>query len=429
MSFFKKLFGSHYANSAADDAVAVIDVETTGLFPGGNDRIIEIAVVLISPDGQIQTEYETLVNPSRDLGPTRIHGISAQEVLQAPSFGEIAGDVLAILSNATVIAGHNVSFDKRFVVKEYERLGVIIPEIPLLCTCNLLGRNSLSVCCEDFGITFDGMPHRALIDARATAKLISQLYIEDNNILKKYRISDVSWPVVKTTGVACFTRDHAQVMLQKPPAFLQRLAEKMHHDQEATPENILAYEVLIDRILEDRTIDVNEEKSLLQVAIEWKLSQDQINQVHTKYVHSLAVLALADGTVSETELCELQDVARLLGHDLACLDDVLKSAAAQLAAGKPNPQTRDSAELVGKKVCFTGELRTTIGGKPLTRDVAEALAEKVGLQIANNVSKKLDILVVADPNTQSGKARKARDYGIRILTDTVFWRMIGVSVD
>lgn len=429
LSLFKKFFGSHYANSAADDTVAVVDVETTGLFPGGNDRIVEIAIVLILPDGEIQTEYETLVNPSRDLGPTRIHGISAQEVLQAPSFGDIAGDVLEIISNATVIAGHNVSFDKRFIVNEYQRLGVAIPDIPLMCTCNLLGRNSLSVCCEEFGITFDGIPHRALVDARATAKLIAQLCVEDKSILKRYRIRDVSWPAVKPSGVACFTRDHAQVLLQKPPAFLQRLAEKMHHDQEATPENILAYEVLIDRILEDRTIDANEEKSFLQAAIEWKLSQDQINQVHTKYVHSLAVLALADGTVSKTELRELQDVARLLGQDLACLDDALKSAAAQLVAGKPNPQTCDSAELAGKKVCFTGDIETTICGKPLTRDVAEALAAKAGLQIANNVSKKLDILVVADPNTQSGKARKARDYGIRILTDTVFWRMIGVSVD
>ncbi len=29
---------------------AVVDLETTGLFPGGHDRIVEVGVVLVSPD-------------------------------------------------------------------------------------------------------------------------------------------------------------------------------------------------------------------------------------------------------------------------------------------------------------------------------------------------------------------------------------------
>jgi DNA polymerase-3 subunit epsilon len=49
--------------------------------------------------------------------------------------------------------------------------------------------------------------------------------------------------------------------------------------------------------------------------------------------------------------------------------------------------------------------------------------------IASNVTRKLDLLVVADPDTQSGKAKKARDYGVRVVADNVFWRMIGVTVD
>jgi DNA polymerase-3 subunit epsilon len=44
------------------------------------------------------------------------------------------------------------------------------------------------------------------------------------------------------------------------------------------------------------------------------------------------------------------------------------------------------------------------------------------------VTKKLDILVVADPHTQSGKARKARQYGTRIVHEPVFWQMLGVTV-
>ncbi|MCA9082247.1 MAG: BRCT domain-containing protein, partial [Planctomycetaceae bacterium] len=85
--------------------------------------------------------------------------------------------------------------------------------------------------------------------------------------------------------------------------------------------------------------------------------------------------------------------------------------------------------LSGQSVCFTGQLQSTIDGEPITRDMAEALAKKMGMVVASNVTKKLDILVVADPNTQSGKAKKARDYGIRVLSDIVFWRMAGVTID
>ena len=88
-----------------------------------------------------------------------------------------------------------------------------------------------------------------------------------------------------------------------------------------------------------------------------------------------------------------------------------------------------SETLQGKTVCFTGELTSRINGEPITRDMAEALAEKAGLFVSSNVSKKLDLLVVADPNTQSGKAKKARQYGTRIIAEPVFWQGIGVTVD
>jgi DNA polymerase-3 subunit epsilon len=44
------------------------------------------------------------------------------------------------------------------------------------------------------------------------------------------------------------------------------------------------------------------------------------------------------------------------------------------------------------------------------------------------VTKKLDLLVLADPNSTSGKARQAREYGVRLVAETAFWEMIGVEV-
>jgi DNA polymerase-3 subunit epsilon len=56
---------------------AVVDVETTGLFPGSH-RVAEIAIVHVDPEGNVTDRWETLINPQRDLGPQRIHGIRAE---------------------------------------------------------------------------------------------------------------------------------------------------------------------------------------------------------------------------------------------------------------------------------------------------------------------------------------------------------------
>ena len=77
---------------------AVVDVETTGLFPRANDRVVEIAIVQLD-GGDISDEFVTLINPQRDVGPTRIHGIAARDVLNAPTFGEVAGDVVRRLTS------------------------------------------------------------------------------------------------------------------------------------------------------------------------------------------------------------------------------------------------------------------------------------------------------------------------------------------
>lgn len=412
------------------DRIAVIDLETTGLSPWRHDRVVEIAIVLMSPDGHVYAEYETLVNPNRDLGPTRIHQISGSDVLRAPSFADVAGDVLDILANADVIAGHNVTFDKNFLVKEYERIGVAFPEIPLLCTCRLFGRNNLAACCDELGIPFEGMPHRALSDARATARLVSFLCFDDPALLGNHRLANVPWPSLPALRTPCFCRENAQNAHDEPPKFLQRIASQIHHDIDAETPNLLAYLALIDRVLEDRAIDENEENAIVDAALNWQLSAAQLDLAHRQYIQNLAVHALADGVVTDSERRDLHLVAKLLGQNDSLLDALLESAAIQLAsAHRRLPMAQNQSDLRGQRVCFTGELQCTIGGLPISREIAETLSSRAGLTVASGVTKKLDILVVADPHTQSSKAKKAKEYGVRILSDAVFWRMAGVTVD
>ncbi|MCW0121703.1 exonuclease domain-containing protein, partial [Bacillus subtilis] len=72
---------------------AVIDTETTGLFPGNHDRIAEIAVITLDRSGTVLDRWETLVNPERDLGKQSIHGIRAKDILEAPRFVDIAQEL------------------------------------------------------------------------------------------------------------------------------------------------------------------------------------------------------------------------------------------------------------------------------------------------------------------------------------------------
>jgi len=145
----------------------------------------------------------------------------------------------------------------------------------------------------------------------------------------------------------------------------------------------------------------------------------------------LAIAAIADGIVTDAERRDLKTVARLLGLEKPGLDDVLNEAAAKVAKIQaPSLSTQgDGKELAGKRVCFTGEMQCRHCGVVISRERAEELAAKSGLEVVDSVTKKLDMLVVADPHTQSGKAKKARQYGIRVMHEPVFWNAIGVSVE
>ncbi len=56
---------------------AVIDLETTGFAYNHTDRVCEIGVVLVGPDGRREDSWTTLVNPQRDLGAQHVHRIDA----------------------------------------------------------------------------------------------------------------------------------------------------------------------------------------------------------------------------------------------------------------------------------------------------------------------------------------------------------------
>lgn len=127
---------------------------------------------------------------------------------------------------------------------------------------------------------------------------------------------------------------------------------------------------------------------------------------------------------------EAEDL-RLVGQFLG-LQGSFVAAAIERAPDHPMLESGEHKSVslsTGTTVCFTGALRATIDGYAVTREQAHEFARGAGLIVLDSVTKKLDVLVVADPQSASGKAKKARSYGTRIIAEAVFWQLIGVPVD
>ncbi len=105
-------------------SLVVFDLETTGTWIE-KDRIIEIALIKLSPDGQ-REEYETKVNPGMAIPPrvTEITGITQEDVKDAPTFASIAKKVLEFIGDAD-IGGFNVErFDLPLLAREMADAGL-----------------------------------------------------------------------------------------------------------------------------------------------------------------------------------------------------------------------------------------------------------------------------------------------------------------
>jgi DNA polymerase-3 subunit epsilon len=103
-----------------ESPIAIFDFETTGLTPGV-DRIVEASVVRVEPGKKPNLVLDTLVNPMRPVAATEIHGITDEDVKKAPTFSEIAEELVAALSDSAA-AAYNVYFDIKFLSYELSQV-------------------------------------------------------------------------------------------------------------------------------------------------------------------------------------------------------------------------------------------------------------------------------------------------------------------
>lgn len=100
-----------------------IDIETTGL-DFNKDEIISFACVPISNlKILVGDTFYTLIKPKRyNYKAMRYHGISKDNLMNAPVFEEVSERILKTLDG--ILVGHTVEFDFTFLKTNFKSLGV-----------------------------------------------------------------------------------------------------------------------------------------------------------------------------------------------------------------------------------------------------------------------------------------------------------------
>ena len=362
---------------------AAVDVETTGF--GRNDRVVEFACVTFDEDGDIIEEFDTLIQPERDCGPTNIHGITPSMVQAAPTFGQVIGDIAARL-DGTVLVAHNLAFDRRMIAQEAARAGERFDAGTGVCTYQMSGRK-LAVACDLYGVAATP-DHSALTDAAAVA----ELYVTLRGVRP---MGDVS-----AAAFDCDARPRCVTVRRQSSRSrhgnLALVADRVQWPQASAAE--AAYLDVLDRFLDDHVLDEVEKQALTAVAGALGLTARKRGRLHAQYYELLLEQIHQDGVVTQMEAELAQAFAVALSLDTPSLE-ITETACTEPLIKR------------GTRVCFSGRVL----GRSSTEMKERAV--RAGLIPVPTVTKKgCDMLVAADPLTLSGKAASARKWGLPIIS-------------
>ncbi len=398
--------------------VVVVDVETTGLWR--TDRVVEIACVTVDLDLGVVDEWSTLLNPLRDvsLEVTEIHGLAASELSSAPTFAEIAGHLGAMFAVGPIVA-HNVAFDTRMLKLEFDRLGMDWRGRGF-CTMRAAGERgagarNLVACCDQFNVAY-GEHHHALADAQATAALLLRLAALDADIRRIIaELKTVSVSGAAASGAGVRSQPRQGTTNRREFSYLRDLAATLPaHPELGSTENV--YMAILDNALNDLVLTDEEQLELEILASELGLGPADRRRVHEIYLEDLHAAALRDHQITARERSQLDAITAALGEKT-------------MPTHSSEENDRPPQFGPGTVVCFTGDAPLSVEGQDWTRALAERIAADAGMTSIGSVTKKCQLVVAGDTSTMSGKAQKARNLGITVLSVVEYLDMLGVEFD
>jgi DNA polymerase-3 subunit epsilon len=326
---FKKFSGNRFAQDSAKGAVftyaslekgesysapyAIIDLETTGLDKTKN-RIIEIAIRRIDNSGKFIDEISTLINPEvSDVGPTFIHHIKPEHVLDAPTFSEFAPEILNRLSGSIIVA-HHAAFEDGFLGAEFARIGVGIPSMPAIDTLWLsrqvidLPNYKMATVIDAFGIKEEDA-HTALGDVRMLSKLLPILIAKSKPL--KYLV-----PVFISTSENHSGRIKTRVsnLSKGESGWMANVLKKLPESGLSLTDAVIGkYTEMLNEFLSDGKIIGEEAKALAKIAGSSGLGAEQMRKIHQDYFAAIEKIALEDGVLTEVEKKKLSTLKSQLG--------------------------------------------------------------------------------------------------------------------
>lgn len=173
-------------------AYTAFDTETTGLQPSNGDEIIQIGALRVV-DGHVDADhaFEALIDPKRSISPEseKIHGITDAQVRGKPTINQVLPEFYDFCEGS-VLLGHNVAFDMRFLQMKEESARVMFRQ-PVIDTLLLSAvaypnqlHHSLEASMALLGVSIEHR-HSAYSDAVATAQVFLKLVplLEERGII------------------------------------------------------------------------------------------------------------------------------------------------------------------------------------------------------------------------------------------------------
>ncbi|MBN1766098.1 MAG: 3'-5' exonuclease [Sedimentisphaerales bacterium] len=299
-----------------DTPIAIVGLETTGLSPG-RDRIIEISVVRVEPGRESYLAFDTLVNPQRNVAFNEIHGITDDEVANAPVFADIAGDFLESVSGC-VLAAYDVYFDIKFLTYELEQVGIKhpLPHFSLIYIRPLLelgSRCNLEAACKEYNIDYQ-TARIAANRTRASGKLM-EFYLQVMSEKKIYTFGQLS-----RLKYHEFFQSFENVPLPAPSAFnlkpchrlLSRVQESSHSPVDPKKHAIHQYWNGLRNVIADLEITDQEQAGMIEIRSKYQIPKEQIRMLHARVFASVIEQFIDDKWLDDKEAAKLRRLSQCL---------------------------------------------------------------------------------------------------------------------
>jgi DNA polymerase III subunit epsilon len=183
------------------NSIIFLDLETTGINIA-SDRIVEIALLKIHPDG---TEEERIsrINPEMPIPDQamQIHGITDEDVKDAPVFKEVARTFAKFMEGCDLAGFNSNRFDIPLLAEEFLRADVDVDFkrrkfIDVQAIFHKMEKRTLSAAYKLYCDKELVEAHNAMVDARATYEVLkAQLDIYKDTEYEEH-MGRKSFPVV-----------------------------------------------------------------------------------------------------------------------------------------------------------------------------------------------------------------------------------------